>query len=145
MSWVVLIVIVALVASFLVTMHTKEGFKQNVNNAWATFHYYDEKGNGDGSPYGATACAPEPLSKTELKKHPWVAINPPTFGLSNDGTKFRASACGKCIEVQRKNGRKQTFRVVDMKGEKGVDISQHGFKKLGMKDNEYVNVKRVKC
>jgi hypothetical protein len=140
-----LIIATALVASFLVTLHTKEPFKANVPNAWATFHYYDELGTGDGSPYGATACADRPITKAQLKKHPWVAVNPKDFGLSNDGTKFRPAACGQCIEVKRKNGKKQVFTVVDMKGAPGVDLSHHGFKKLGMRDNEYVSVKKVKC
>ena len=139
------IIVVASLAIFVSMMHNKESFKKEVPNAWATYHFYDEKGTGDGSPYGSTACADVPASKAQLKKHPWVAINPPDFGLSQDGTIFRKTACGKCIEVRRKNGKKQVFRVVDIKGEKGVDLSHHGFKKLGMRDNEFVNVKRVNC
>lgn len=117
-----------------------------LSNAWGTYHFYDEKGNGDGSPYTATACAD--VKNKHLKKYPWVAINPPTFNLSNDGTVFRKTACGKCIEVQRKAGKnrqKQKFVVVDIKGDKGIDMSHHGFKKLGMSDNEFVKVKQVPC
>lgn len=141
---VVLLMVVVLIAAWLVMGRTSEGFRAN-SRAWGTYHFYDELGTGDGSPYNATACADVRVSRVALKKHPWIAINPPSFGLSNDGDIFRRSTCGTCVEVTRKNGRKQIFRVVDIKGEKGVDMSQHGFRKLGMTDNEYVSVRAAKC
>ena len=153
----VLLVTLAVAVALLVVTRPREPYTKprgmkSVPNAWATYHYYDERGTGDGSDIGSTACASgSPGEKPPHKKWPhlrklhWTAINPRTFGLSEDGDAFRRSTCGKCIEVRRKNGKRQKFVVVDIKGEKGVDLSQHGFKALGMRDNEYVRATPVKC
>lgn len=148
LHWLVVGVLAALAVALWYSSSRLESFR-NSGRAWGTYHNYDERGNGDGSTIDHTACAPNAgvnyVPSSLLKKHNWIAINPPTFGLSNDGDRFRRETCGTCVEVRRKNGKKNKFLVVDIKGEVGVDMSQHGFKKLGMRDNEFVSVTRTKC
>ncbi len=92
----------------------------------ANYHYYDERKTGDGSNIGSTACADNAPPSYLQKRHNWVAVNPPTFGLSEDGDVFRKQTCGKCLEV---SGGNKTWKllIVDIKGGLGIDVSQHAW------------------
>lgn len=148
----VILVLVGVVGAVLVLASTRDSFEaRNVKGTYNT--YGDSFSPGGGGPISSTACAPNGpttyVSPKLLKKYPWVAINQPTFKLSNDGDVFRKKQCGKCAMITNpKNGKSQKFVVVDIKGEKGVDMSPGGFNMIGVSvanGSGPVNVKEVPC
>jgi hypothetical protein len=155
--WLVAALVVACIIMCFWVAGGEEPFKEpfkSKSKVLGTMQYYgDSFSKAGGAPLSATACADNGpikfIKSNALKKHPWIAVNTDTFGLSSDGTKFYKEGCGKCIEVQNAlNGRTQKFLVVDKKGEKGVDMSQGGWDSLGMsyaKGSGPVNVKEVPC
>lgn len=110
------------------------------NRMKATYHSYDESG-----PLVATACqsnGPDVFVKPALlKRHHWTAVNPASFGISNDWADFTKRACGKLVRVTSSKGKTEEVVIVDQKGDEGLDLSPQAYEALGLSvadGHEYV-------